>query len=116
MAVRVLTAFRARLNRSHQFPEPVQLLELTGSPIVELNRAVAVAMCDGPSVALALVERVEASGSLKGYYLLPATRADLLRRLERRSEGATAYREALELVGAEPERRFLIMRLSGVAS
>lgn len=93
-----------------------QLLELTGSPVVELNRAVAVAMCDGPSVALALVDRVEASGRLKGYYLLPATRADLLRRLGRWDEAATAYREALELVGTEPERRFLMRRLSEVAS
>jgi RNA polymerase sigma-70 factor (ECF subfamily) len=92
------------------------LISLTGSPIIELNRAVAVAMCDGLSSALALVEQIDASGRLDGYYLLPAFRADLYRRLGCRDKAASAYREALELVGTEPERRFLVSRLSEVSS
>jgi len=92
-----------------------QLLLLTDSPVVELNRAVAVAMCDGPSSALALVDRIDASGRLEGYYLLPAVRADLLRRLGQRDDAAGSYRDALKLVGTEPERRFLETRLSEVA-
>jgi RNA polymerase sigma-70 factor (ECF subfamily) len=91
-----------------------QLLEMTGSPVVELNRAVAVAMADGPAVGLALVNELEASGALPQYYLLAATRADLLRRLGRRAEAAAAYREALALVATGPERRFLAARLTEV--
>jgi RNA polymerase sigma-70 factor (ECF subfamily) len=91
-----------------------QLVEMTGSPVVELNRAVAVAMADGPAVGLALVNDLAASGALKQYYLLAATRADLLRRLGRRAEAATAYREALALVATEPEARFLAARLAEV--
>ncbi len=88
-----------------------QLLEMTGSPVVELNRAVAVAMADGPAVGLALVNELEASGALQQYYLLAATRADLLRRLGQRAEAAAAYREALALVATGPEQRFLAARL-----
>ncbi len=84
------------------------------SPVVELNRAVAVAMADGPAVGLALVERLEASGALPGYRLLPATRADLLRRLDRRPEAATAYRQALALAATDAERRYLARRLAEV--
>ncbi len=91
-----------------------QLLEMTGSPVVELNRAVAVAMADGPAVGLALVNELEASGALQHYYLLAATRADLLRRLGQRVEAAAAYREALALVATEPEQRFLAARLAEV--
>ena len=91
-----------------------QLLNLTRSPVVALNRAVAVAMCDGPASGLALAERIDASGKLDGYYLLPAVRADLFRRLGQRDDAARAYRDALELVGSEPERRYLEMRLSEV--
>jgi RNA polymerase sigma-70 factor (ECF subfamily) len=82
------------------------------SPIVELNRAVAVAMADGPGVGLALVDALEHSGTLRNYHLLPATRADLLRRLGRINEAAEAYRRALDLVTAEPERRYLERRLA----
>jgi RNA polymerase sigma-70 factor (ECF subfamily) len=82
------------------------------SPVVELNRAVAVAMADGPAAGLALVEALEASGALPRYYLLPATRADLLRRLGRRAEAAAAYRTALELVATDAERRYLTRRLA----
>jgi RNA polymerase sigma-70 factor, ECF subfamily len=87
------------------------LADLTGSPVVELNRAVAVAMADGPAAGLALVQRLEAEGALAGYYLLPATRADFLRRLGRHEEAASAYEEAAALAGTGPERRFLIARL-----
>ena len=91
-----------------------QLADLTGSPIVELNRAVAVAMTDGPEHGLALVEELARAGTLGGYYLLPAARADMLRRLGRFPEATGAYREALALVGTEPERRFLEARLAEV--
>jgi RNA polymerase sigma-70 factor (ECF subfamily) len=91
-----------------------QLLAMTGSPVVELNRAVAVAMADGPAVGLALVNELEASGALQNYYLLAATRADLLRRLGQRAEAAAAYREALALVATGPEQRFLAARLAEV--
>ncbi len=93
-----------------------QLSALTGSPVVELNRAVAVAMATGPQAGLALVERLAGSGSLEGYYLLPATRADLLRRLSRFAAAADAYREALTLAATGPERRFLQARLAEVTS
>jgi RNA polymerase sigma-70 factor (ECF subfamily) len=91
------------------------LADLTGSPVVELNRAVAVAMADGPAAGLALLRHLEAGGALTGYYLLPATRADFLRRLGRNSEAATAYEEALALVGTSPERRFLRERLDSLS-
>ena len=68
---------------------------MNASPVVELNRAVAVAMADGPEAGLAIVDALDASGALDGYHLLPATRADLLRRLDRRDEAAAAYRVAL---------------------
>jgi RNA polymerase sigma-70 factor (ECF subfamily) len=89
-----------------------QLARLLPSPVVELNRAVAVAMAEGPSAGLALVEALEASGALVGYHLLPATRADLLRRLGRDGEAATAYREALALAPTDAERRYLDRRLA----
>ncbi len=88
-----------------------QLARFVASPVVELNRAVAVAMADGPAAGLALVERLEASGALAGYRLLPATRADLLRRLDRRPEAAAAYREALALAANDADRRYLTRRL-----
>jgi RNA polymerase sigma-70 factor (ECF subfamily) len=82
------------------------------SPVVELNRAVAVAMAHGPAAGLDLVEKLQASGALPGYHLLPATRADLLRRLHRADEAAAAYRQALELATTDSERRFLTRRLT----
>lgn len=84
------------------------------SPVVELNRAVAVAMVDGPAAGLALVESIDAGGTLAGYQLLPATQADLLRRLGRPEEAAGAYRRALELASADGERDFLRRRLAEV--
>ncbi|WP_300009112.1 RNA polymerase sigma factor [Pseudonocardia sp.] len=88
------------------------LARVAPSPLVSLNRAVAVAMRDGPAVGLALLDELAADDRLRGYHLLPAARADLLRRLGRRSEAGRAYRTALELVGNEPERRFLLRRLA----
>ena len=88
------------------------LTRLTPSPVVELNRAVAVAMAEGPAAGLKLVEELEASGELAGYRLLPATRADLLRRIGRPNEAADAYREALGLAATDAERRYLARRLA----
>lgn len=86
------------------------LASLQPSPVVELNRAVAVAMADGLEQGLALLETLH----LPRYHLLPAARADLLRRLGRRAEAAAAYREALSLVTNAAERRFLEGRLREV--
>jgi RNA polymerase sigma-70 factor (ECF subfamily) len=93
-----------------------ELARLVPSPVVELNRAVAIAMADGPAVGLALVDALAAGGGLDTYYLLPATRADLLRRLGRTAEAARAYREALDLAPTDAERRFLSRRLAGVSA
>lgn len=81
------------------------------SPLVELNRAVAVAMVDGPAAGLALLDALVAERRLAGYHLLPAARGDLLRRLGRTAQAADAYRQALELAGNGPERAFLDRRL-----
>jgi RNA polymerase sigma-70 factor (ECF subfamily) len=89
-----------------------QLARFLPTPVVALNHAVAVGMAFGPSAALPLVAALEESGQLAGYHLLPATRADLLRRLGRLSEACLAYREALELASTDAERRFLARRLS----
>ena len=89
---------------------------MAGSPVVRLNRAVAVAMAEGPAAGLDLVETLAASGELAGYYLLPATRADLLRRLGRFEEAAAAYREAIELVATDAESRSLTRRLDEVTN
>ncbi len=88
-----------------------QLRLLSPSPFIELNRAVAVAMADGPAVGLTLVDALDRSGELDGYHLLAATQADLLRRLGRRTEAAAAYERALALAPTEPERRFLRRRI-----
>jgi RNA polymerase sigma-70 factor (ECF subfamily) len=86
-----------------------ELARRTASPVVELNRAVAVAMRDGPESGLDLVDRIE---GLDGYHLWHATRADLLRRLDEQDEARAAYTRALALAGSEPERRFLARRLA----
>ncbi|MEU5883874.1 RNA polymerase sigma factor [Spirillospora sp. NPDC047279] len=91
-----------------------ELLRLAPSPVVELNLAVAVGMAHGPAAALPLVRELTASGRLAGYHLLPAVRADLLRRLGRAAEAAHAYREALELASAGSDRRYLERRLAEV--
>src|SRR4029077_17161295 len=92
------------------------LAGMTGSPVVELKRAGAVALADGPAAGPAVLPRPEADGALAGYYLLPATRADFLRRLGRNEEAASAYEEAAALVATGPERRFLTARLAEVRS
>jgi RNA polymerase sigma-70 factor, ECF subfamily len=81
------------------------------SPVVELDRAVAVAMRDGPAAGLALVDGLLARGELDAYHLAHAARADLLRRLGRTAEARAAYRRALELARQEPQRRFIEHRL-----
>ncbi|GIG90757.1 RNA polymerase sigma factor [Plantactinospora endophytica] len=92
------------------------LARVAPSPLVELNRAVAVAMRDGPTAGLRLLDVLDRDDRLAGYHLLPAARADLLRRLGRREEAAVAYRRALDLVGNEPERAFLRGRLAEIAA
>ncbi|MDE3064290.1 MAG: sigma-70 family RNA polymerase sigma factor [Acidobacteriota bacterium] len=91
-----------------------ELALVAPSPVVELNRAVAVAMARGPDAGLVLVEALERDGALAGYALLEATRADLLRRLGRRAEAARAYRAAIALTGGDVERRYLRRRLAEV--
>ena len=89
-----------------------ELAALTGSPVVELNRAVAIAEAGSPDTALRIVETLE----LDDYRYLHSTRAELLRRPRRRpDEAIVAYRQALELTEAEPERRFLERRLAELA-
>ena len=90
--------------------------EVAPSPVVELNRAVAVAMADGPAAGLVLIDRVAASGQLDDYPYLHAARADLLRRLDRRPEAVDAYRRALDLTATAPERAFLEGRLTALTS
>jgi RNA polymerase sigma-70 factor, ECF subfamily len=85
------------------------------TPIVALNRAAAVAMAEGAERGLAQIDDLTASGVLRGYHLLSASRADLLRRLGRFEEAAAAYREALSLTRNEAERRFLEARLAEVS-
>jgi RNA polymerase sigma-70 factor (ECF subfamily) len=89
-----------------------ELMALRPSPVIALNRAVAIAMAYGPQQGLELINQIEAAGELRDYYLLPAARADLLRRIGRWTDAAAAYRAALGLVRTEPERRFLERRLA----
>jgi RNA polymerase sigma-70 factor (ECF subfamily) len=90
------------------------LEQLQPSPIVELNRAVAVAMVQGPRTALELIDRLAASNDLENYHLLHAARADMLRRLANYPEAAKSYDRALELAANESERRYLQRRLKEV--
>ncbi|HKT32948.1 MAG TPA: RNA polymerase sigma factor [Gammaproteobacteria bacterium] len=92
------------------------LLRLQPSPVVELNRAVAVAMRDGPAAGLARVDALLARGELDDYHLAHAARADLCRRLGKTAEARAAYQRALALARQEPERRFLERRLAELAS
>jgi len=84
------------------------------TPVVELNRAVAVAMADGPRAGLVLMDALGAEGALDGYHLFHAARADLLRRVGRRDEAAGAYRRAVDLASNQTERTFLERRLAEV--
>jgi len=90
------------------------LLAIQPSPVIELNHAAAVAMASGPEAGLRLLDQLQVAGELEGYYLLPAARADLLRRAGRWAEAAAAYRSALLLVKSGPERKFLERRLAEV--
>lgn len=92
------------------------LLRAEPSPVVELNRAVAIAMRDGPAAGLALVDAILARGELSEYRLAHAARADLCRRLGRTEDARAAYRRALDLTRQEPERRFLERRLSALGT
>ncbi len=87
------------------------LYRVAPTPVVELNRAVAVAMADGPERGLVLIDQLEARGELPGYHLVATARADLLRRLGRRAEAAEVYRRALALATNDAERRYLERQL-----
>jgi RNA polymerase sigma-70 factor (ECF subfamily) len=89
-----------------------ELLRRWRSPVIELNRAVAIAMADGPAQGLELIDALAADGRLDGYHLLHSARADLLRRLERHEEACQAYRRARELAPSEAERAFLDRRIA----
>ena len=88
------------------------LLRVEPSPVIELNRAVAMAMRDGPNAGLAVVDAILARGELADYHLIHATRADLCRRLGNTTEARASYKRALALTKQEPERRFLEQRLA----
>jgi RNA polymerase sigma-70 factor (ECF subfamily) len=111
---------RAARAEDTDWPEILRLYDslerVQPSPIVSLNRAVAVAMRDGPRPALALIDSLAATGALDNYHLLHAARADLLRRLGASGEAAQSYARALELVANASERRFLERRLREVSS
>jgi RNA polymerase sigma-70 factor (ECF subfamily) len=88
-----------------------RLVRIQPSPVVELNRAVAIAMRDGPDAGLALIDTVLAHGALADYYLAHSARADMCRRLGRMAEARSSYEKALALTQQEPERKFLQARL-----
>ena len=92
------------------------LVRADPSPVVELNRAAAVAMRDGPLAGLALIDAILARGDLADYHLAHSARADLCRRLGRTAEAREAYERALGLARQEPERRFLERRLRELGS
>jgi RNA polymerase sigma-70 factor (ECF subfamily) len=92
-----------------------QLALMAPNAVVALNRAVAVGMAQGPEAALPLVEEIAESGALDGYYVLPATHAELLRRAGRMAEAADSYRAALAIVTSDAEQRFLARRLAMTA-
>ncbi|WP_124269635.1 DUF6596 domain-containing protein [Streptomyces sp. ADI96-02] len=106
--------------RSTDWPQIVALydvlLSLAPSPVVALNRAVAVAMRDGPEAGLALLDALEGEPRLRAYHPYPAARGDLLSLLGRRGEAAARYREALRLAGTDPEREALRRKLARVES
>ena len=92
-----------------------QLVQAAPSPVVELNRAVAVAMHDGPAAGLELIDAILARGELAEYHLAHSVRAELCRRLGRAAEARAAYERALALARQEPERRFLERRLAALS-
>ena len=90
------------------------LTRVAPSPVVALNRAVAVAMRDGPVAGLAVIDGILADGTLAGYHLAHSARADLCRRLGRMDDARASYQRALTLARQEPEQRFLRARLAGL--
>jgi RNA polymerase sigma-70 factor (ECF subfamily) len=88
-----------------------RLVQIQPSPVVELNRAVAIAMRDGPKVGLGLIDAVLAHGELANYHLAHSARADMYRRLGRTAEARSSYEKALALTQQEPERKFLEERI-----
>jgi RNA polymerase sigma-70 factor (ECF subfamily) len=92
------------------------LLQMAPSPVIELNRAVAVAMRDGPAAGLALIDEILARGELAEYHLAHAARADLCRRLGDKLAAVASYERALALVQQEPERQFLQRRIAELSS
>jgi RNA polymerase sigma-70 factor (ECF subfamily) len=88
------------------------LARVEPSPVIELNRAVAVAMRDGPQAGLALIDAILARGDLADYHLAHSARAEFCRRLGRTAEARTSFKRALSLSRQEPERRFLERRLA----
>jgi len=117
-----IAALHCQASRAEDtdWPQIIRLYDLLErlqpSPVVSLNRAVAVAMVDGPRPALALIDELAATGELDSYHLLHAARADLLRRLGSSAEAAKSYARALELATNDSERRFLERRLREVRS
>ena len=109
---------RAARPEDTDWPRILRLYDLLEriepSPIIALNRAVAVAMAEGPAAGLALIDEIEASGALEGYHLLHSARADLFRRMGAAAEAEAAYTRALALVSSESERRYLERRLQEV--
>ena len=110
----------ARTPQATDWPQIVALYDvlagLDPSPVIALNRAVAIAMRDGPAVALPLVNEILRKGQLADYHLAHAAHADLCRRLGRNLEARASYERALALARQEPERRFLKRRLAGLKS
>ena len=88
-----------------------RLVRIQPSPVAQLNRAVAIAMCDGPEVGLAHIDAVLEHGELANYYLAHSARADMYRRLGRTDEARSSYEKALALTQQEPERQFLQERI-----
>jgi len=112
-----IVALHCQASRAEEtdWPQIVRLYDVLErvqpSPVVSLNRAVAIAMVDGPQAALALIDKLDASGDLDSYHLLHAVRADMLRRIGSTAEAAKSYARALEQVTNDSERRFLERRL-----
>jgi RNA polymerase sigma-70 factor (ECF subfamily) len=110
-----IAACHVRDGQATDWAEIAELYEhlyaLSPSVVIALNRAVAVSMSDGPEAGLALLDAIAPDGELRAYHLLPAARADMLRRLGRRAEAAEAYRRAFDLAGTDAERRYLERRL-----
>jgi len=105
-------AARSEDTNWHEIVELYDRLErVEPSPVISLNRAVAIAMAEGPDAALAIINRLSDDGDLENYHLLHAVRADLLRRIGSRNEAAKSYLRAIELVTNEQERSYLQQRL-----